>query len=46
MDPNASVRGMQKLASTDGKARTSFLDDHPASEERVSHLRKYIAKKR
>lgn len=46
MDPNASVRGMQKLASQDGKAKTSFLDDHPASQERVSHLQKYIARKR
>ena len=46
MDPNASVRGMQKLASQDGKAKTSFLDDHPASQERVSHLQKYIAKKK
>ena len=46
MDPNASVRGMQKLASQDGKAKASFLDDHPASQERVSHLQKYIAKKR
>ncbi|QGW64670.1 M48 family metalloprotease [Lysobacter soli] len=46
MDPNASVRGMQKLASQDGKAKTSFLDDHPASQERVAHLQKYIARKR
>jgi len=46
MDPNASVRGMQKLASQDGKAKTSFLDDHPASQERVTHLQKYIAKKK
>ena len=46
MDPNASVRGMQKLAAQDGKAKTSFLDDHPASQERVTHLQKYIARKK
>ncbi|MDR0182484.1 M48 family metallopeptidase [Lysobacter arvi] len=46
LDPNAAVRGMQKLAAQDGKAKTSFLDDHPASQERVSHLQKYIARKK
>lgn len=46
LDPNASVRAMQKLAAQGGSAKTGFLDDHPASAERVKHLRQYIAKKK
>lgn len=46
LDPNASVRAMQKLAAQGGAAKTGFFDDHPSSPERVKHLQQYIAKKK
>mgnify|MGYP003583461129 CR=1 FL=1 len=46
MDPNASVRAMQKLATQGGATKTGFLDDHPSSPDRVKNLQQYIARKK